>query len=123
MDAFEAGVVDAWRTQVGATSVEKLNLPLLRFAPDATADLPLLAVNFDAGLVAALRETRYFSMLGVPVPEAAAAVYARADAYRAQIAVLDLVADTYNRVQATLLPVERPLVEARLQAVEAVLKR
>lgn len=123
MDAFEATVVERWRAQVGATSDAKLGLPLLRFAADAAPELPLLAVNFDPALVALLREARYFLLLGVEVPAAAAAAFARADAYRAQIGSLDLVVELHNRVQRTILPVERPLVEARLLAAEAVLKR
>lgn len=78
-------------TQVDCTSEAKLNLPLLQFHEDASPDLPLLAVNFDPALTALLRETKYFLLLGVPVPDAAAAIFTRADTYRTQIGSLDLM--------------------------------
>ncbi len=51
--------------QVGLTSDEKLNQPLLQFHEDASPELPLLAVNFDPALVRLLRETKYFLLLKV----------------------------------------------------------
>lgn len=168
--------------QVDCTSDEKLNLPLLQFHEDASPELPLLAVNFDPALVALLRETKYFLLLQIKVPDAAAAIFERADTYRSQIGSLDLMVSgsaaghlmfcmegggcagmsnirqgkgamirrrssgccnccipaacfakrtpcllpqvmLYNRIQHTILPVEKPLVEAKLMAVEASLKR
>ncbi|GBF97683.1 flagellar outer dynein arm heavy chain beta [Raphidocelis subcapitata] len=123
MDAYEAGVVDAWCRQVDNTSDEKLNLPLLQFHEEATPELPLLAVNFDPALVALLRETKYFLLAGVAVPAAAASIYERADTYRSQISSLDLMVTLYNRIQRTILAVERPLVDGKLAAVESALRR
>lgn len=80
--------------QVDCTSEAKLNQALLQFHEDATPDLPLLAVNFDPALVALLRETQYFLLAGVKVPDAAAAIYQRADTYRLQISNLDLMVGT-----------------------------
>lgn len=77
--------------QVDCTSDAKLNLPLLQFHEDATPELPLLAVNFDPALVALLRETKYFLLLQIRVPDAAAAVFERADTYRSQISSLELM--------------------------------
>jgi hypothetical protein len=53
--------------QVASTSDEKLNQPLLQFHKESTADMPLLAVNFDPALVRLLRETRYFLLLRIEV--------------------------------------------------------
>jgi len=53
--------------QVAATSDEKLNQPLLQFHEESTAELQLLAVNFDPALVRLLKETKYFLILGVQV--------------------------------------------------------
>jgi dynein heavy chain len=78
-------------SKVDCTSEEKLNLPLLQFHEDATPELPLLAVNFDPALVALLRETKYFLLAGVPVPDAAAVVFQRGQMYRTQIGALDLM--------------------------------
>jgi hypothetical protein len=52
---------------VAATSDEKLNQPLLQFHEESTAELQLLAVNFDPALVRLLKETKYFLLLGVQV--------------------------------------------------------
>ncbi len=115
--------------------------------------------------MALLRETKYFLLLQIPVPEAAAAVFQRADTYRTQIGSLELMVgwwlnncgwvgeamarccdaqrgdahthqthtatrplnlpqvSLYNRIQRTILAVERPLVDGKLTAVEAALKR
>ncbi|KAI8473051.1 MAG: flagellar outer dynein arm heavy chain beta [Monoraphidium minutum] len=123
MDEFEAGVVAQWTRQVDCTSEAKLNQPLLQFHEDATPELPLLAVNFDPALVALLRETKYFLLLSMRVPDAAASMFERADMYRSQIGSLELMVTLYNRIQRTIMPVEKPLVEARLTAVEAALQR
>lgn len=62
--------------QVASTSDEKLNQPLLQFHEESTADMPLLAVNFDPALVRLLRETRYFLLLRIEVSLAAGVQYA-----------------------------------------------
>jgi hypothetical protein len=109
--------------QVSTTSDEKLNQPLLQFHDDATPDMPLLAVNFDPALVRLLRETKYFLLLKISVPDAAAVLFQSADTFRQQIGALDLMVGLYNKVQRTILAVEKPLVQQKLEAVEAALKR
>jgi hypothetical protein len=42
---------------------------------------------------------------------------------RQQISSLDLIVGIYNRLQRTILPVERPLVQQKIEAVEAALQR
>ncbi len=42
---------------------------------------------------------------------------------RQQISSLDIIVGIYNRLQRTILPVERPLVQQKLEAVEAALQR
>lgn len=108
---------------MAATSDEKLNQPLLQFHEDATAELPLLEVNFDPALVRLLRETKYFLVLKIEVPESAAAIFQHADTFRQQIGALDLIVGLHNKVQLTILPVEKPLVQQKLEDIEHCLKR
>jgi hypothetical protein len=50
------------------------------------------------------------------VPESAAAIFQHADRFRQQIGSLDLMVSLYNKLQRTTLPVQRPLVSAKLDA-------
>jgi hypothetical protein len=50
------------------------------------------------------------------VPASAAAIFQHADRFRQQIGSLDLMVGLYNKLQRTTLPVERPLVSAKLDA-------
>lgn len=108
--------------QVTATSGEKLNMPLLRLVDDSTPEAPVLGVNFDPALVRLLRETKYFLLLKVEVPESAQAIFQHADTFRQQISSLDLICSIYNKIQKTILPVEKPLVQQKLDAVDVALK-
>jgi dynein heavy chain len=50
------------------------------------------------------------------VPPSAAAIFQHADKFRQQIGSLDLMVSLYNRLQKTMLTVERPLLAAKLDA-------
>jgi hypothetical protein len=78
-----------------------------------------LAVNFDPVLVALLRESRYFLDQGLGIPEAATKVYEQNEMYQQFLAKLDMTVRSYNYITDTLLPVERPLVDARMQQMNA----
>jgi hypothetical protein len=49
-------------------------------------------------------------------------VHERADSFRAQIDALDIICRMYNDMYSSLLPVEKPLIQARLDAVDACLR-
>jgi dynein heavy chain, axonemal len=83
----------------------------------------MLAVNFDPALVRLLRETKYFLLLKIEVPEASLKVYEHADTFRQQIGNLDLIVGIYNKVQKTILPVEKPLVQQKLDVVDQTLQK
>jgi dynein heavy chain len=57
------------------------------------------------------------------VPPGAAQVFKRSESLRQQTGNLELVAGLYNKAQKRLLPVERPLVERKLENVDAALER
>lgn len=120
---YRKRAVDAWCEQVAATSDEKLNLPLLTVAEESSDGVRVLGVNFDPALVRLLRETKYFLLLEVEVPDMARGLFTSADTFRQQISSLDLIASMWNKVQRTILAVEKPLVQQKLDAVEQALNR
>eukprot|EP00501_MAST-03F_sp_TOSAG23-6_P000341 GSMAST32.ASY1.ANO1.348.1 assembled CDS len=85
-------------------------------------NLKNLFVNFDPALVEILREIKYFLLLGLSVPSAAMQIHQKAEIFRRQTSNLQLVANMYNMMQKTLLPVERPLVAAALSKVDRELE-
>ncbi len=134
---YENSKAEEWARSVEKSSDAKLRLPLLtRDAaaanPQPTANsgaseqsdpgpgpLPisasaLLRVNFSPDLVCMLREARYFMLLGQTVPPAAAAVYKRAEAFRAQVGNLELIVNMYNGIDTTMHPVHRPIMKVPL---------
>ncbi|KAL6747291.1 flagellar outer dynein arm heavy chain beta [Haematococcus lacustris] len=118
MAEYQAKQVAAWCKRVAATSNEKLNQPLLALTPHG-----VLGVNFDPELVRMLRETKYFLLLKVEVPEAAQTIFQHSDTFRQQISSLDLICSIYNKVQKTILDVEKPLVQQKLDDVQQALVR
>ena len=50
-------------------------------------------------------------------------MYERADAFRAEIGNLDLICNIHNSIQRTMLPVEKPLIQDRLDAVDAAMQQ
>ena len=50
-------------------------------------------------------------------------MYERADAFRAEIGNLDLICNIHNSTQRTMLPVEKPLIQDRLDAVDIALQQ
>lgn len=50
-------------------------------------------------------------------------IYERNEMFRQQVGNLQLIVGVYNNVQATILPVERPLITQKLEAVDSALKK
>lgn len=123
MGAFKAKAVEAWCVQVAATSDEKLNLPLLQTVDRTPEGVAMLGVNFDPALIRLLRETKYFLLLQFEVPETARTIFESSDTFRQQISSLDLICSIHNKIQRTILPVEKPLVQQKLEEVEKTLQR
>lgn len=115
----EANKIERWGSEVDNTSQEKLRLPLLRREKETRR----LNVNFDAALVRLLREVKYLLQLGIEVMPAALAIFENAETYRRQIGNLDLIVNMYNEMIETLHPVERPLVEKDIAAIDESIER
>ena len=82
----------------------------------------LLTVNFDPALVRLLREVKYFRLLKLDVPDSALEIYKKAEQYRSQTGNLELIVQIYNKIQTTLLPVERPLISGHLNKIDKTLQ-
>ena len=50
-------------------------------------------------------------------------IYERDVMFRQQVGNLQLIVGIYNNVQATILPVEKPLITQKLEAVDSALKK
>mmetsp|Transcript_25005 Transcript_25005/g.85566 ORF Transcript_25005/g.85566 Transcript_25005/m.85566 type:complete len:4525 (+) Transcript_25005:136-13710(+) len=118
---YERATVADWCRVVEASSEEKLKQNLL--VRDDSSDLPLLSVNFDPALVRLLREVKYFLLLALEVPEQALKLYERGETLRQQTGKLELIVGIYNNILKTLLPVEAPLVEKKLNDVDDAFTR
>jgi dynein heavy chain len=109
---FEAATIRDWSAHAEETGEERLKQALLVRDVSGT-----IAVNFDPALTKLLREVRYFQLQGVEVPPGAARVFKRGEVLRQQTGNTELAARLYNDAQRVLLPVERPLVEKKLENV------
>lgn len=107
---YEHARTVAWARTVESSSESKLRLTLLRKSED---NPPVLFVNFSPDLVRLLREVKYFIQLGLNVPEAALAVYRRAETYRKHVGNLELIVNMCNAMESSIISVERPLLKVR----------
>lgn len=103
-------------------SAGKLKQPLLRRAPFGVGtSAQALFVNLDPLLVALLRECKYLLLLGLDLPPAAQELFQHAETLRRTSSNLQLVCTLYNHAQASLLPVERPLMRQALAKADRLL--
>ena len=118
---FEVMHVDNWCLEQESTGTEKLKQNLLRREEDS--EHPYLRVNFDPALVCLLREVKYFNMLKIEVPDSATQIFSKNETYRQQTGNLDLIVNIYNDMLRTLLDVEKPLLQAKLDDIDKFLQK
>jgi dynein heavy chain len=125
---FEVEHIDQWCMEQTSTGQDKLKMNLLRreevssASPD-TLQHPFLRVNFDPALICLLREVKYFLMLNVEIPESAVKIFEKNETFRQQTGNLDIIVNTYNKILETLLDVERPLLQAKLDDIDKFLAK
>lgn len=112
---FEETKINEWVQGVEENTEEHLNKCLLVKEETEAAEEGFIRVNFDPVLVRLLREVKYLQLIDIEVPERASALYNKVNVYRTQTGNLELTVNMYNEVLATLLPVEKPLLAARIQ--------
>lgn len=79
------------------------------------AEEGFVRVNFDPILVKLLREVKYLLNQDIEVPEKASLLYKKVNVYRTQTGNLQIIVDMYNGILSTLLPVEKPLLQDRIE--------
>lgn len=119
---FEKGNVDAWSASIETSTQVKLKNSLLRREVETEeAAFGLLHVNFDPLIVKLLKESKYFILLGLSIPDRAAEIFKQAEVFRRHTGNLELIVNMYNDIQTSLLPVERPLVRLQLEKLDRTL--
>jgi dynein heavy chain len=129
---FEDQHVREWCLELGLTSDAKLKQHLLRReGPDGEDEEGIFVrVNFDKALVCLLREVKYFKLLNdirtdslkfIDIPDSALQIYSKVETFRQYTGNLELIVNIYNNMLATLIDVERPLVQAKLDSIDKVL--
>jgi dynein heavy chain len=118
---FEVQHVDTWCLEQQSTGAEKLKMHLLR--REEGGEHAFLRVNFDPALICLLREVKYFLMLNIDIPESAQKIFEKNETFRQQTGNLDIIVNTYNKILETLLDVERPLLQARLDDIDKFLAK
>ncbi|TNJ29607.1 Dynein heavy chain [Giardia muris] len=127
---YQDAIHRSWCMSTANVSDEKLREYLLsRSVADALPpgtnplDIPSsLCVNFDPTLDSLLKESRYFKILGLDIPESCDRVYSRVDQFRFYRTSLDLIVSMYNHCQRVLYTVERPMFYKHLSAIEDAIR-
>lgn len=115
--------IKIWESGVEENTEGKLNKFLLIREDTDIAEEGFARVNFDPVLVRLLREVKYFLLLNIEVPEKASLLYQKVDTYRQQTGNLEIIANTYNGILSTLLPVEKPLLADRIDKMNGALQK
>jgi len=116
LDEYEQETFKDWSDNIINDSEANLDKPLLtRTIQDS---LSLFKVNFDPKVIALLKEVKYLGSLGIQAPEKAQSVYDKDEIFRNNIFELDHVVSQYNNIKLTVLDVERPLIQERVNSID-----
>ncbi|XP_033374700.1 dynein heavy chain 9, axonemal [Parus major] len=119
LDRYQEKLYLDWSQTVSEESQYNLTQPLIRRDPQTK----LISVNFDPQLVSVLREVSYLRGSGAgAIPPAAAEIYSCKESFQQLVASLELMGNTYNKVLRTVLEVEYPLLQGRLQDIDSKLR-
>ena len=119
---FEQEKIEFWEKSVDSNTTNQLNKFLLVREENDIAPEGHVRVNFDPILTALLREVKYLQLLDIKVPETAKKLFDKVDVYRSQTGNLELIVDMYNEIIATLIPVEKPLMQKRISTIDKYLQ-
>jgi len=108
LEEYESQKIEEWGRDVEASSHVKLSLPLLT----RDEETHYISVNFDPALVRLLRETKYFLLAELQVPESALAIYAQVETFRVWTQKLDMVVMKHNGLSQRPLTFLRHLHES-----------
>ena len=127
-EEYELKQFGAWCEAIESVGQDKLRQSLLVRYTDGGFDgrgkgLPLLRVNFDPALTKLLREVKYLKLLALDVPESAMGIYLKNEQFRTQIGNLDLLTNIYNNILFTMIDVEKPMIQPKLDKIDEELKK
>ncbi|XP_068103478.1 dynein beta chain, ciliary-like [Hyperolius riggenbachi] len=113
LDAYDEEAFNSWTQDLCDLCESHLNQPILKRGEDG-----LYETNFNSKLAAVLREVNYLQFLKFSnIPEVAKNLYLQRKTFQKHTGNLDLISQWFNRLQKTLLPVERELIDDELQQI------
>jgi dynein heavy chain len=124
--AFMYSTYEAWASTVGQISHDKLQCFVLQQHP---TEANKYVVNFDPHLSRTLREVSHIERIAQEhedafvIPPQVVALYKQRDTLRNHILRLEYVCTTVNRLEDTLLPCERALIDKELDQLAMDLQR
>ncbi|XP_051851510.1 dynein axonemal heavy chain 9 [Antechinus flavipes] len=119
LEKYERKLYDNWCQTVSEKSQYNLTQPLLCHDPETKQ----ITVNFNPQLISVLREVNYLKMRQTRyIPETATKIFSSREYYQQLIANLELMTNWYNKILKTVLEVEFPLVEEKLQDIDLQLR-
>ena len=119
---FEDEKILEWEADVEENTADQLKKNLLVREETDLAPEGFVRVNFDPILTRLLREVRYLQLLDIKVPERAQKLFSNINTYRTWTGNLEIIVDMYNDIISTLLPVEKPLMQARINKINKFLQ-
>lgn len=119
---YDEGKIKIWEEGVEKNTENQLNKFLLYREETPLALEGFVRVNFDPILVRLLREVKYLLLLDIEVPERASLLYKKVNIYRTQTGNLDIITNMYNEILSCLLPVEKPLLQDRIERMNNALQ-
>ncbi|XP_016158228.1 PREDICTED: dynein heavy chain 17, axonemal isoform X1 [Ficedula albicollis] len=115
LQSYSKGIYEEWASGPGQDCHFSLEQPLLQRDPESG----LLLVNFSRELSAVLREVKYLHIQQQPdIPSNAESLYAQNETFQKTGDNLALIVGWYNEVKQQLMPVEKPLLEEELEALD-----
>ncbi|XP_075466168.1 dynein axonemal heavy chain 11-like [Ascaphus truei] len=118
LDKHDEETYNIWAQDLYVLCESHLNQPILRCDAEGGYE-----ANFNPKLVAVLREVKYLEIQKHSnIPEEAKELYVKRKTLHKHIGNLNLITQWFNRLQNTILQVERELIQDELKAIDEKLK-
>ncbi|MEE6489662.1 hypothetical protein FKM82_015640 [Ascaphus truei] len=118
LDKHDEETYNIWAQDLYVLCESHLNQPILRCDAEGGYE-----ANFNPKLVAVLREVKYLEIQRHSnIPEEAKELYVKRKTLHKHIGNLNLITQWFNRLQNTILQVERELIQDELKAIDEKLK-
>ena len=135
VDDYITSLFQDWETSVSSAVLERLRLPVLKSIGEYDAinaknerdpdfELPPgpYRVSFSTDLTMVIRESRYLDQLGFKIPENALNVTLQEGVYHKIFRSLTEQLHTYDKVMGMLSPIEKQLLKAHIDDLNATIK-